>query len=58
VFISHDLSVIRFLADQILVMADGHVVEQGACETIYQNPQHAITQSLLAAVPRGVLRRL
>ena len=54
IFISHDLSVIRFLADQVLVMADGAVVEHGACEQVYQNPQHPITRSLLAAVPRGI----
>ncbi len=54
IFISHDLSVIRFLADQVLVMADGAVVEHGACEAIYQNPKHPITRSLLAAVPRGI----
>jgi ABC-type oligopeptide transport system ATPase subunit len=52
VFISHDLSVIRFLADQVLVMASGAVVEQGACEAVYGNPQHAVTKALLAAVPR------
>ena len=54
IFISHDLSVIRFLADQVLVMANGAVVEHGACESVYQNPQHPITRNLLAAVPRGV----
>ncbi len=54
IFISHDLSVIRFLADQVLVMANGAVVEHGACEAVYQNPQHAITRGLLAAVPRGI----
>ncbi len=54
IFISHDLSVIRFLADQVLVMADGAVVEHGGCESVYQNPQHPITRSLLAAVPRGL----
>ncbi len=54
IFISHDLSVIRFLADQILVMANGVVVEQGPCESVYLNPQHLITTQLLAAVPRGI----
>lgn len=54
IFISHDLSVIRFLADQVLVMADGATVEHGACELVYQNPQHPITRGLLAAVPRGI----
>ncbi len=54
IFISHDLSVIRFLADQVLVMANGAVVEHGTCESVYQNPQATITRSLLAAVPRGL----
>jgi peptide/nickel transport system ATP-binding protein len=54
VFISHDLSVIRFLADQMLVMAQGRVVEQGACESIFGNPQHAVTRALLEAVPKGL----
>ncbi len=54
IFISHDLSVIRFLADQVLVMANGVVIERGACEAVFQNPQHPTTRSLLAAVPRGI----
>jgi peptide/nickel transport system ATP-binding protein len=53
IFISHDLSVIRFLADQILVMADGQVVEQGRCEQVFQNPAHVVTRTLLDAIPTG-----
>lgn len=50
-FISHDLRVVRHIADDIVVMNQGKVVEQGSIEDIYQNPQHAYTQNLLAAIP-------
>ena len=51
-FISHDLEVVRYMSDSLLVMNKGHVVEQGEAAQIYQSPQHAYTQTLLAAVPR------
>lgn len=54
IFISHDLSVIRFLADQVIVMAGGAAVEQGLSESIYQHPQHEVTKALLEAVPKGL----
>jgi peptide/nickel transport system ATP-binding protein/oligopeptide transport system ATP-binding protein len=50
-FISHDLRVVRHIADNIVVMNQGKVVEQGSIEDIYQYPQHEYTQSLLAAIP-------
>jgi peptide/nickel transport system ATP-binding protein len=53
VFISHDLAVVRFMANEVLVMKDGDVVEQAPTEQILQSPQHPYTQRLLAAVPRG-----
>ncbi|MDR0806183.1 MAG: microcin C ABC transporter ATP-binding protein YejF [Enterobacteriaceae bacterium] len=46
-FISHDLQVIRALCHQIIVMRNGEIVEQGACETVFNAPQHAYTQNLL-----------
>jgi len=46
------LEVVRYMSDSLLVMNKGHVVEQGAAAQIYQAPQHAYTQTLLAAVPR------
>jgi oligopeptide transport system ATP-binding protein len=51
VFISHDLRVVRHIADDIVVMNAGKVVEQGKIEDIYQHPQHEYTQNLLAAIP-------
>ena len=51
IFISHDLSVIKFIADRVLVMKEGRVVEAGDTETIFSAPQEAYTKSLLAAIP-------
>jgi peptide/nickel transport system ATP-binding protein len=53
VFISHDLAVVRFMADEVLVMKDGDVVEQADAETILSNPVQDYTKRLLAAIPRG-----
>ena len=53
VFISHDLAVVRFISDEVLVMKDGVVVEQASAEQILQAPQQDYTKRLLAAVPRG-----
>ncbi|WP_368647820.1 peptide ABC transporter ATP-binding protein [Castellaniella ginsengisoli] len=52
VFISHDLSVIEHLADEVMVMYLGRVVEQGTKETIFGRPLHPYTQALLSATPR------
>ena len=53
VFISHDLAVVKYMADDILVMNKGEIVERGSAEEIYANPQHPYTKQLLAAIPRG-----
>jgi peptide/nickel transport system ATP-binding protein len=53
VFISHDLAVVRFISDEVLVMKDGIVVEQASAEQILQAPQQDYTKRLLAAIPRG-----
>ena len=53
VFISHDLAVVRFISDEVLVMKDGIVVEQASAEQILAAPREAYTQRLLAAIPRG-----
>ncbi|MDN5559910.1 MAG: ABC transporter ATP-binding protein, partial [Ruaniaceae bacterium] len=50
-FITHDLSVVEMIADYVLVMNRGKVVEQGRVDAIYSNPQHPYTRALLAAVP-------
>ncbi len=51
VFISHDLSVVRRIADQVMVMYLGKVVEQGDAKMIFSNPSHPYTQALLGATP-------
>lgn len=51
IFISHDLRVVRHIADDIVVMNQGQVVEQGKVADIYNRPQHSYTQDLLAAIP-------
>ena len=53
VFISHDLAVVRFLADDVLVMKDGAVVEHDRAERILAAPREDYTKRLLAAIPRG-----
>ena len=50
-FISHDLSVVRHLCSQVLVMYGGEIVEQGATENVFADPQHPHTQTLLSSVP-------
>ena len=51
VFISHDLSVVRHIADEIMVIYLGHVVEMGASETVFSSPQHPYSRALLSATP-------
>ena len=53
VFISHDLAVVKYMADDILVMHQGEIVERGTSDEIYANPRHPYTRQLLAAIPRG-----
>jgi peptide/nickel transport system ATP-binding protein len=50
-FISHDLNVVHYMADRVLVMQSGKIVERGNAEEVLKQPQHAYTQRLVAAVP-------
>ena len=51
-FISHDLSVVRYLSDQVAVMYMGRIVEQAEMTNLFTNPQHPYTQALLESIPR------
>ena len=53
IFISHDLAVVRFMADEVLVMKDGVVVEQASVAEILDHPEQEYTRRLLGAIPRG-----
>jgi microcin C transport system ATP-binding protein len=51
--ITHDLNIVRKMADRVAVMTDGKIVEQGSVATVFENPQHPYTRRLLEAEPRG-----
>ncbi|KFL27609.1 peptide ABC transporter ATP-binding protein [Devosia sp. 17-2-E-8] len=53
VFISHDLSVVRYIADEVMVMYLGEVVEYGTRDAVFDNPQHSYTKTLFAATPKS-----
>ena len=57
IFISHDLSVVRYVSDRIIVMNKGKIEEIGTAEDIYQQPRSPYTQKLLAAIPRGYMHQ-
>jgi len=50
-FISHDLSVVRYIADRVIVMYLGYLVEQGTTDQIFSPPYHPYTEALLSAIP-------
>ena len=52
-FISHDLAVVRYIADDVMVMNQGEIVEMAAAEEIYSSPRHPYTRQLLSSMPRG-----
>ena len=55
IFISHDLSVVKFMSDRMVVMNKGKVEEMGISDDIYNNPQREYTQKLISAIPKGEL---
>ncbi len=58
IFISHDLSVVKFMSDRIMVMNRGKVEEIGPAESIYRNPQQPYTRQLISAIPLGNLEEI
>lgn len=55
IFISHDLSVVKYISDQIMVMNHGDIVEIANSDELYQSPQHEYTKRLLSAIPQAVV---
>jgi len=55
IFISHDLSVVKFMSDRILVMKDGKIIEEGIGEEIYANPKNKYTKKLISSIPKGIV---
>lgn len=53
-FISHDLAVVKYMADRLLVMQAGIIKEQGEADEVYTNPQSAYTKTLIEAIPKGI----
>ncbi|MFG1500751.1 ABC transporter ATP-binding protein [Halobacteriovorax sp. XZX-3] len=58
IFISHDLSVVKYISDEIGVMNKGKIVEYGPAHEVYRNPQDEYTKKLLSAIPKGVPKEL
>lgn len=54
IFISHDLSVVRFISDRMMVMNKGRIEEAGLAEDVYRNPQSAYTQQLIRSIPKNI----
>ena len=55
IFISHDLSVVRYISDRIMVMNQGRIEESGKADDIYFNPQSAYTKKLIESIPKGIM---
>jgi peptide/nickel transport system ATP-binding protein len=58
IFISHDLAVVRYMADQVMVMSQGRAVEMADADSIYRRPQNPYTRRLLESIPRGLAARI
>lgn len=55
IFISHDLSVIRYISDRIMVMRKGKIIESGLTDEVYLNPKTEYTRQLIASIPKGIV---
>ena len=53
IFISHDLSVVRYMSDRVLVMKDGQLIEEAEADELYRDPQKEYTRELIEAIPEG-----
>jgi peptide/nickel transport system ATP-binding protein len=53
IFISHDLAVVKYISDEVMVMNQGEIVEIANSDEIYRHPQHPYTKKLLSAIPKG-----
>ena len=58
IFISHDLAVVKFISDEVVVMYNGQVVEMADAVSIYERPQHDYTKKLLNSIPKGMPKSL
>ncbi len=58
IFISHDLGVVKFMSDRIMVMNEGRIEEIGPAEDIYRRPRREYTQRLISAIPKGTTERI
>jgi peptide/nickel transport system ATP-binding protein len=58
IFISHDLSVVKFMSDRIVVMKDGKIEEIGMADEVHNNPKREYTQKLISAIPTGEVKKL
>ncbi|MGL4230646.1 MAG: ABC transporter ATP-binding protein [Casimicrobium sp.] len=54
IFISHDLAVVKYMSDEVMVMSNGDVVEQGDSDDLYATPKHEYTRKLLDSIPKGL----
>ena len=54
IFISHDLAVVKYMSDQLVVMNNGQIEEMGIADVVYQHPQKPYTQKLINAIPKGL----
>jgi len=54
IFISHDLAVVKYMSDEVMVMNNGEVVEQGDSDALYSAPQQPYTRKLLDSIPKGL----